>query len=565
MPAADPFDVLVDRATRGDKPALEALLPLVYGELRRLAAHYVRGERPGQTLQPTALVHEAYLRLLKDRPERWQNRAHFSAIAAHSMRQILIERARARDARSAAAASRASPSTRDCRRRPPNAPSTWSRSTRRSTRLAELEPDQARLVELRFFGGLSIEETADAMDVSPATVKRHWTVARAWLARSWSRAVSTDWARISALFDEALALERPGGRGCSRARTSHAAHRRAKCGRCCAPHETSGGFLEQPALGGRPRDCSRVGAGAPPLTGRRIGPYEVRERSRPRRHGRRLRAPRTRGSAASVALKMLPPRCSRDPVGARAAAREARAAAALSHPGIATVYALEEIDGDLFIAIELVRGSTLRPSSASGPLAPDRLLETRRRSPRRSTPRTARASCTAISSRRTCCATEDGRLKVVDFGIARDARRRRRPSAAGAHADRHAPRHARLHGARAAARPAGRRARRRLRVRRDGLRARDGIASVRRQRSGRAPRAPASPTIRRSRDPIDPPGLDAIVRTCLKGIPEDGISSGSELLQALRSLQTGPAGSRCARAARERRGGGSFTRSPSPS
>ena len=73
-------------------------MPLVYAELRRLAAHYLRGERPGQTLQPTALVHEAYLRLLKDRPDRWQNRAHFCAIAAHSMRQILIERARARDA-----------------------------------------------------------------------------------------------------------------------------------------------------------------------------------------------------------------------------------------------------------------------------------------------------------------------------------------------------------------------------------------------------------------------------------------------------------------------------------
>ena len=93
-----PFDDLVDRATRGDAPALEALMPLVYAELRRLAAHYLKGERPGQTLQPTALVHEAYLKLLKDRPERWQNRAHFCAIAAHAMRQILIERARARDA-----------------------------------------------------------------------------------------------------------------------------------------------------------------------------------------------------------------------------------------------------------------------------------------------------------------------------------------------------------------------------------------------------------------------------------------------------------------------------------
>src|SRR2546423_14251785 len=93
-----PLNELMGRASRGDRPSLEALLPLVYGELRRLAAHYLRGERPGQTLQPTALVHEAYLRLLKDRPDRWQNRAHFCAIAAHSMRQILIERARARDA-----------------------------------------------------------------------------------------------------------------------------------------------------------------------------------------------------------------------------------------------------------------------------------------------------------------------------------------------------------------------------------------------------------------------------------------------------------------------------------
>src|SRR6186713_1423632 len=79
-------------------PELEALMPLVYAELRRLAAHYLKGERPGQTLQPTALVHEAYVKLQKDRPERWQNRAHFCAIAAHAMRQILIERARARGA-----------------------------------------------------------------------------------------------------------------------------------------------------------------------------------------------------------------------------------------------------------------------------------------------------------------------------------------------------------------------------------------------------------------------------------------------------------------------------------
>ena len=166
----------------GDRQSLDSLLPVVYQELRRLAAAYIRNEKPGQTLQPTALVHEAYLRLMKDRPERWQNRAHFCAIAAHSMRQILIERARAR-----------------------NAQKRWGDKARVTLdealvhggepsvdllaldaaleRLAALDPEQARIVELRFFGGLTVEETADELGVSPATVKRHWTVARAWLAR----------------------------------------------------------------------------------------------------------------------------------------------------------------------------------------------------------------------------------------------------------------------------------------------------------------------------------------------------------------------------------------------
>jgi RNA polymerase sigma factor (TIGR02999 family) len=183
MTDAAPFDELVARAGRGDRPSLETLMPLVYDELRRLAAHYLRGERPGQTLQPTALVHEAYLRLLKDRPDRWQNRAHFCAIAAHSMRQILIERARARDA-----LKRGGGQPRvtfdEALPAPADVPSFDLLALDAALeRLAALDPDQARIVELRFFGGLTIEETAEAMGSSPATVKRHWALARAWLAR----------------------------------------------------------------------------------------------------------------------------------------------------------------------------------------------------------------------------------------------------------------------------------------------------------------------------------------------------------------------------------------------
>jgi RNA polymerase sigma factor (TIGR02999 family) len=165
-----------------DRQSVETLLPVVYQELRRLAAAYLRRERPGYTLQPTALVHEAYLRLLKDKPGRWQNRAHFCAIAAHSMRQILIERARARAAKK-----------RGGERHRVTLDEGLMAGGDRSIdlialdqaleRLAALSAEQARRVELRFFGGLTIEETAEAMQISPATVKRHWTIACAWLAR----------------------------------------------------------------------------------------------------------------------------------------------------------------------------------------------------------------------------------------------------------------------------------------------------------------------------------------------------------------------------------------------
>jgi RNA polymerase sigma factor (TIGR02999 family) len=170
---------------RQPDPAVNALLPLVYDELRRLAAAYLRRERPGQTIQATALVHEAYLRLLKDKPDRWQNRAHFCAIAAHSMRQILIERARARGSlKRGGVQARV---TLDEGLLAADSPHIDLLALDEALqRLEAIDPEQARLVELRFFGGLTIEEAAEAMNISAATVKRHWTIARAWLARELS-------------------------------------------------------------------------------------------------------------------------------------------------------------------------------------------------------------------------------------------------------------------------------------------------------------------------------------------------------------------------------------------
>jgi len=174
---------LLAEASAGKREALEALLPLVYDELRRRAAAYMKHERPGQTLQATALVHEAYLRLMKEPNTRWQNRAHFCAIAANSMRQILVERARARGrVKRAGNQQRITLSDTLAAPEPPDAVDVEELDAA-LTRLAQLDAELARLVELRFFGGLSIEETAEVLGISAATVKRRWATARAWLKR----------------------------------------------------------------------------------------------------------------------------------------------------------------------------------------------------------------------------------------------------------------------------------------------------------------------------------------------------------------------------------------------
>lgn len=156
----------------------------VYGELHRIAGGYVRRER-AQSVQATDLVHEAYLRLAREAKPRWQNRTHFIAIAAIAMRRLLVERARARGAAKRGGA-QVQVTLNDglLADQGPAELVDLIALDRALTELASLEPEQARIVELRYFGGLSVEETADAMEISPATVKRHWTIARAWLLRA---------------------------------------------------------------------------------------------------------------------------------------------------------------------------------------------------------------------------------------------------------------------------------------------------------------------------------------------------------------------------------------------
>jgi RNA polymerase sigma factor (TIGR02999 family) len=172
--------------SNGDQAALEQLTPLVYSELHRLAHQRLGRERKGHTLQTTALVHEAYLRLIDQKEVRWQNRAHFFAIAAQMMRRILVDYARSR-----------SVAKRGGDARQVSLDEAMEVSGERAAdvialdealkSLSELDQRKSRIIELRFFGGLSIEETAEVLGVSPGTVMRDWTFAKAWLQREISK------------------------------------------------------------------------------------------------------------------------------------------------------------------------------------------------------------------------------------------------------------------------------------------------------------------------------------------------------------------------------------------
>lgn len=182
MPSRSEVTLVLLRWRDGDQAALDALIPLVYDEMRRIAANYLRGELPGHTLQPTALAHEAYFRLIDQRSVTWQNRAHFLALAAQAMRRILADHARRRGAlKRGGGAARISVDDADVAA-DERAVDIQELDTALED-LARLEPRQSRVVELRFFGGLSIEECAEVLGVSQATVKRDWLVARAWLYR----------------------------------------------------------------------------------------------------------------------------------------------------------------------------------------------------------------------------------------------------------------------------------------------------------------------------------------------------------------------------------------------
>jgi RNA polymerase sigma factor (TIGR02999 family) len=182
MPSAHDVTALLVDWSHGDRRALDQLLPLVYAELRRIAARQLRKERLGHTLQPTALVHEVYLRIVDQRRVDWHDRAHFFGVAAQIMRRILVDHARRHRAHKRGDGVQCV-SVEDARDIPASNEIPILALDHALDRLERIDAELARIVELRAFGGLTIEEAAHVLQVSPSTVKRDWRTAKAWLTR----------------------------------------------------------------------------------------------------------------------------------------------------------------------------------------------------------------------------------------------------------------------------------------------------------------------------------------------------------------------------------------------
>ena len=173
----------------GDHGALDRLMPLVYDELRRIAARYLHSERPDHTLQTTALVHEAYLRLVDETRMHWQGRAHFFAVSATLIRNILVDHARIQNAAKRGGGVGKLPLDESFAVPAANAPAIIAVDDALQA-LAKIDVQQSRIVELRFFAGLTIEETAEVLGVSPSTVKRDWILAKTWIYRALSQSTA---------------------------------------------------------------------------------------------------------------------------------------------------------------------------------------------------------------------------------------------------------------------------------------------------------------------------------------------------------------------------------------
>ena len=363
----------------GNQTALEKLTPLIYSELRRLAHSYMKREKAGHPLQTTALVHEAYMRLIDAGSVDWKDRAHFYGISARLMRQILVEFGRSRSA-----------GKRGGDARHVELDEAMIASIGRDadlvalddalTALAAIDAREAQVVEMRFFGGLSVEETAEVLAISRNTVLRDWNHAKAWLlnrTQSWSMMMSNErWERVKQIFNSALECEPDGREDFLREACGGDESLRKEVEVLFAHQGELSGFMKAPAMEVAAQVLAK-GSGSEDIesmVGRSVAHYGIVEKIGEGGMGIVYKAHDTRLNR-SVAIKALPDIFAADPERLARFEREAKALASLNHPNIASVYGLEKSDGKSFLVMELVEGKTLADRLKKGRIPLDETLE----------------------------------------------------------------------------------------------------------------------------------------------------------------------------------------------
>ena len=387
MPHEDDVTGLLVAWGQGDRAADSRLIAVVYQDLRRVARRRLRAERADHSLAPTALVHEAYLRLVDLRRVRWQNRAQFFAIAARLMRQILVDHARAHVAAKRGGPGWKVPLADDLGATMPRDVDLLDLDVALG-KLATIDSRLGDLVVLRFFGGMTVEEAAESLGLSPATVKRDWSRARAWLFRELRRVVneresvrslrmtSDRWEHIFTLFDAALARPEAERAAFLSDHCGEDAHLRQEVESLLAAHGDADGFLSgRPARAGA-ANVDQSGPAPPSLTrGMRLGVFDVESFVGAGGMGEVYRARDTRLDR-HVAIKVLSPDAATDPRGRARFAYEARAIARLSHPRICALHEMGHQDGVDFLVMEYLEGETLAARLRKGPMPLTQALRT---------------------------------------------------------------------------------------------------------------------------------------------------------------------------------------------
>ncbi len=353
---------LLIELSNGDREAVDLLLPVIYDELRKLAANYLRRERPDHTLQPTALVHEAYLRLVDQTRVNWQNRAHFFGVAAQIMRRLLVDHARRHNAEKRG---------QDFQKL--SLDENIDRAVVRSAELMALDdalkalavfdPQKARVVELRYFGGLSIEETADVLGVTGTTIKRHWRFAKAWLHGEMQKALTPErWRQVEEIFQAALDLgPQDRARYVSEACADDAVLQR-DVEALLSQHESAGELLEDPLYGDTQLSALEAFAyeDEDPLIGRRLGAYRIEREIGRGGMGAVYEAVRVDNEfVLRVAIKLVKRGMDTDFV-LRRFRKERQILAALDHPHIARLLdGGTTADGLPYFVMEFIEGQPL--------------------------------------------------------------------------------------------------------------------------------------------------------------------------------------------------------------